>query len=363
MRHKIALVGAGASVNNHLAALKALDDRIDLVAAVDVHAERLRAVCEENGIAHCYTSLTEMLEAESPELVILVTPPATHKSLILECLEAGASVWCEKPLVASLADFDAIDAAERRAGRYVSTVFQWRFGSASKHLKNLIERGVLGRPLVGVCNTLWYRDQMYYNSPWHGKWQTATGGPTMTLGIHLMDLFLWLMGDWDEVQAMTGTLDRAIEVEDISTVLVRFAGGALGTIINSALSPRQESMMRLDFQRATVEVITLYRHNNQNWRFSQPPAIENAEVSAAWNELVDNVAGNHEAQLRDLLDSLERGERPLVSGAEARRILEFTASLYKAAATRQPVKRGEITPDDPFYFSMNGAAITGEMTV
>ena len=52
---------------------------------------------------------------------------------------------------------------------------------------------------------------------------------------------------------------------------------------------------------------------------------------------------------------MERGEPPPVSGAEARRILEFIASLYKAALTGNPVRRGEITPGDPFYYATNGA--------
>ena len=57
-----------------------------------------------------------------------------------------------------------------------------------------------------------------------------------------------------------------------------------------------------------------------------------------------------------LLDSLDRGKRPLVSGIEARRIVEFIACLYKSAFTGQPVARGSITPGDPFYASMNGVS-------
>lgn len=355
MKHRLALVGTGKSVGNHLTALRALSDRVDLVAAVDVNAARLAAVCQENGIARQYASTTEMLAAESPDLVIIVTPPATHKPLITECLEAGANVWCEKPLVASLAEFDDLLALEARTGRSVSTVFQWRFGSAGKHLKRLIADGTLGRPLVGVCNTLWYRPQAYYDEVWRGKWKTELGGPTMTLGVHLMDLFLWLMGDWDEVQAMAGTLDRQIEVEDVSMALVRFQSGALGSIVNSALSPRQESYLRLDFQRATADVTTLYRYSNAHWRFSLPPEVEDDALLGAWNVLAEDVVGGHEAQLRDILDHLERSEQPPVHGAESRRVLEFVTSLYKAAFTGRAVRRGEIGPDDPFYYAPNGA--------
>ncbi|MFO7320174.1 MAG: Gfo/Idh/MocA family oxidoreductase [Chloroflexota bacterium] len=355
MKHRLAIIGTGRSVSNHLTAVRALADRVDLVAAVDVNTARLAAICEANGIPHQYGSATEMLKAERPELVVIVTPPATHKDLIIECMEAGAWVWCEKPLCGSLAELDELEEAERRTGRAVSTVFQWRFGSAGKHLKSLIAAGALGRPLIGICNTLWYRPQEYYADDWRGRWKTELGGPTMTLGVHLMDLLLWLMGDWREIRAMIDTIERDIEVEDMSMAMVRFENGAVGSIVNSVLSPRQESYLRLDFQKATVEVATLYRYSNQHWRFSQPPDVDDPAVSAHWNALKEDVTGGHEAQLREILDALERGERPPVSVDDSRRTLEFIASLYKSALTDRAVERGEITRDDPFYYAMNGS--------
>jgi predicted dehydrogenase len=352
--YRTAIIGTGNSVNNHLTAVKDMGNRVELVAAVDLDEVRVKAICEEQGIPRWYTDTTAMLAAERPDLVQIVTPPATHKPLIVECLKAGAWVYCEKPLGLSLAEFDEIDRVERDTGRYVSTVFQWRFGSAGKHLRQLIEAQALGRPLVGICNTLWYRTQDYYNVPWRGSWETESGGTTMTLGIHLMDLFLWLWGDWTEVRAMTGTLDRDVEVDDVSMALVRFENGALGTIANSVLSPRQESYLRLDFQQATVEVNALYRYTNANWCFSLPDGVENPAAQASWQALTDDYSSGHNIQLGEILACLERGERPPVSGTEARRILEFIASLYKSAFTGQPVRRGTITPDDPFYFAMNG---------
>src|SRR5512145_2169484 len=97
---RIALIGTGGILGSHLAALNALKDRVQLVAAVDINAERVRTVCADNHIPHGYTSTTEMLAAEKPDLVHILTPPATHKPLIVESLEAGAWVYCEKPLCA-----------------------------------------------------------------------------------------------------------------------------------------------------------------------------------------------------------------------------------------------------------------------
>ncbi len=228
----------------------------------------------------------------------------------------------------------------------------------------------MGKPLVGICQTTWYRAHSYYEVPWRGKWETELGGPTMGHGIHAMDFFLWLLGDWREVRAMMATLDRHIEVEDVSMAIVRFENGALGSIVNSVLSPRQESYLRFDFQKATAEVTGLYGYSNNDWRYTSadiPPSDNpleygtadltvSPEMLAQWQTIPTDMATSHESQIAALLDSMERNERPLVSGAEARRTIEFITCLYKAAVTGQSVQRGSIKPDDPFYQRIYGTA-------
>jgi predicted dehydrogenase len=353
-QYRIAFIGTGNIVSSHLRAVQHVGERAQLVAAVDLDTDRVQAICEANNIPHGYTDAAQMLADIQPDLVHILTPPSSHFPLILQCLAAGAWVYCEKPLCASLDQFDRITAAESETGNYASTVFQWRFGSAVRHLKRLMADGELGRPLVGHCNTLWYRDAAYYAVPWRGQWATEIGGPTMGLGIHLTDLFLWLMDEWAEVMAMADTLDREIEVEDIAMAMVRFGSGALGHITNSALSPRQESYLRLDFQRATVECSALYRYQNANWRFSIAEQSPDGEALAQWQNIETDISGSHAVQLSEILDSMDAGERPFLSGSEARRIIEFSTSLYKSAFTNQPVQRGSITADDPFYYAMNG---------
>lgn len=354
---RLAIVGTGNSVGNHLTAIQRMGDRVELVAAVDVIEARVQAVSSEHGIPHWYTDIRDMLSAEQPDLVHLVTPPAVHKAQIIECLNAGAWVFCEKPLCASLAEFDELSEAEAQTGNYLATVFQWRTGSAANHVKKLIQTGILGKPLLGICNTLWYRAQPYFDISWRGRWASEFGGPTMTLGIHLMDLFLWLYGDWQEVRAMMGTLNRAVEYEDVSMALVRFESGAMGSIVNSVLSPRQESRIRLDFEEASIEVTSLYRYSNDHWTFTLPDSSSKPEIAQYWASLAENIPSGHDIQLREILDAMDRGERPAVSGYESRRVLEFVASLYKSAMTGKPVLRGEITPDDPFYHAMNGVPL------
>lgn len=253
----------------------------------------------------------------------------------------------------SLAEYDEIAGHEVTGGPYVSYVFQHRFGSAARALREHIHDGSLGNPLIGVCHTLWYRDDAYYEVPWRGRWSTEGGGPSMGHGIHQMDLMLSLMGEWTEVRAATGTLARDVETEDASMAIVRFASGAMVSMVNSVLSPRETSYLRFDFPEATVEVTHLYGYDNTNWCWTPAPHRAH-DTPADLGAPEENEASSHAAQLRYLLDDLRRGNRPAASGDDGRRVLALIAALYESAATGCPVTPEQITARDPFYHSMSG---------
>jgi predicted dehydrogenase len=354
-KRRIVIIGAGSVITSHIKAIQSNADRVELVAVSDIREERVEEVCKLYDIPNGYTDSAKMIAEQNPDLVHIISPPATHKDFITMSLEAGAWVLCEKPLVRSLAHYDAIIEVEKRTGCYLSTVFQWRFGSAGKHMKKLIQEQAFGRPLVIVCNTLWYRTQAYYDVDWRGRFDNEFGGPTMTLGTHITDFMLWMMDDWSEVGAMLGTLDHDIQVEDVAVANVRFKNGAMASIVNSVLSPRQETFLRMDFQKATIELAALYRYSNEHWKFSTHPDLEDEAVRAKWDALTDDFMGSHDQQLSELLDAMDSNTPPLVNGDEGRRILEFNASLYKSAFTGQIVSKGSITLDDPYYYSNNGA--------
>jgi predicted dehydrogenase len=346
---RVAIVGTGGISASHAAAVRAHAPRTQLVAAVDVDPAQLRRFCDQHDVAAAYATLDEMLDRERPDLVCIATPPWLHADQSVQCLERGAWVLCEKPLCASLADLDRIAAAERPGRAHCASVFQWRFGSAARHLKDQITAGALGRPLVATCQTTWYRAQAYYDKPWRGRWETEVGGATMGHGIHAIDLLLWLLTDWQEVSAMAGTLDRRIEVEDVSVATVRFADGALATVVTSVLSPHEETYLRLDLQRASVEVRALYHYTNAHWTFTPAPGTERD----VWKIPTDE-GSSHAAQLAALLDAMDRGQPPPAGIADVRPTFEFLSALYRSAARREVVRRGDIAPGDPFYAHVAG---------
>ncbi|MFJ4839892.1 Gfo/Idh/MocA family protein [Streptomyces sp. NPDC088746] len=357
---RTAVVGTGGIARStHLPALRALaaEGEVEVVAAVDVDGNTVRLLADEAGIPYAGTDLGAMLAEVRPDLVVLCTPPAVHREQSVAALKAGAWVWCEKPPCPSLADFDAIEAAEKGgdADPYAAIVFQHRFGSGARHVRRLLRGGAFGRPLVAHCQTTWYRDAAYYAVPWRGRWATEGGGPAMGHGIHQTDLLLDLMGPWAEVRGMAARLVHDVETEDVSTAQIRFEGGAVATVVNSVLSPDEVSRIRIDCEKATIELTHLYGYRNADWRITPAPGVPE-ETAAAWQDFGADEPSSHVAQLRALVADIRGGRRHPTSGAGGRQTLEFITALYKSAFTGTPVRAGDIGPGDPYYTELHGGA-------
>lgn len=351
---RVAVVGTGHIADDvHLPTLRSLGRSVSVEAAMDVDASRLAAFCATWDIGTAYDNLEILLKEVKPDLVVICSPPVFHREQVLAVLAAGAWAWCEKPPVLSLAEYDEITAAEVDGGPYAAVVFQQRFGSGARHARDLIDSGKLGRPLVAHCQTTWFRDDDYYDVAWRGRWTGEGGGPAMGLGIHQIDLMLDLLGPWSHVRAFAARLDRHLETDDVTTATVEFENGALATVVNSAVSPRQASHLRVDCQAGTVELDHLYGYRDDDWTYTPAPGTT-PEIVADWRPPGPDEPSTHLPQLVALLADLRAGRRPGTSGPGGRGALEFITSMYKAALTGTTVTRGEIVPGDPFYTSVNG---------
>ncbi|MDA1362951.1 Gfo/Idh/MocA family oxidoreductase [Glycomyces luteolus] len=348
------IVGTGGIAHAHAHALTELGAELAAVAEID--PARAAAFTGRFPVPAVYGDAATMLEQERLDLAHICTPPGTHVPLAIASMRAGVPALVEKPTALSLAEMDELAEVEAETGVPVLTVFQHRYGPAAIRLRRLLASGALGRPLVATCETLWYRDDAYFDVPWRGRWEVEGGGPTMGHGIHQFDLLLSILGPWTEVTAFAGRLSRPTDTEDVSMALARFDNGALATVVNSVVSPRETSRLRFDFEHATVELEHLYGYQEGNWRFTPAPGHE--DLAGLWDggEGPDPESG-HRLQIEAVLDAIAAGTEPGVSLAEARRTLEFAAATYASAFQGRPVAAGEITGPDPFNRSMDGGAV------
>ncbi|MEU6408308.1 Gfo/Idh/MocA family oxidoreductase [Microbispora sp. NPDC046933] len=356
--YRSAIVGTGAVATAHARAIAASGGRASLVAVADMDLTRAKDFAGVWNVPRAHASLTELLREEQVDLVHLCTPPRLHAPQAVECLEAGVTVLLEKPPALSLAEFDMLVKAERRSGAYVATVLQHRFGAGALRLRRLARADALGRPLLATCATHWYRDEAYYSVPWRGTWRSEGGGPTMGHGIHQFDLLLSVLGPWREVTAVAARRARDVDTEDVSMALVTFDQGAVATVVNSVVSPRQASELRFDYEHATVEVRHLYGYTDDDWTVTPAPGHEG--VPDLWSREPGGAPSGHESWFTAVLDALDRGQAPPVTSEDARRTMEFIAALYASAFTGERVRSGQITADSPFGRTMEGTGAPWE---
>jgi len=342
---RCAIVGTGAVAHLHARAIGA-HPHAELVAVTN----QTRGKAEEfatqwgsggqGGSPTVYDTLDGLLAAESPDVVLICTPPAVHRAQTLAAFAAGAHVVVEKPPAPSLDELDDMRAAAEAAGRRLAVVFQQRTGTAAAHVRGLLQSGALGRPLLAVCQTLWYRDEEYFAVPWRGKWETEGGGTTLGHGIHQLDLLGFLLGDWAAVQGRLWRLDRETQTEDASTATITFANGVVAQVVTSAVSPRQTSSIRIDTQKATVTVDHLYGHGHENWRITPAPGYE--DEADGWDLPAIEERSDHAPLLRDVFDALLSGAALPPTADEPARSFELVAAIYASAAA----DGARVTPAD-----------------
>jgi predicted dehydrogenase len=336
---RCAIVGTGAIAHAHARSIEA-GARAALVAVTDLSRTGAERFAQQWGGPAVYDTLDELLEAEHPDVVHVCTPPGAHRDQTLAAFAAGAHVIVEKPPAPSLDELDDMRAAAAAAGRQLAVVFQQRTGTAAAHVRRLLQEGAFGRPLLAVCQTLWYRDDAYFAVPWRGKWETEGGGTTLGHGIHQLDLLAFLLGDWESVQGRLWRLDRETQTEDASTATIVFADGVIAQVVTSAVSPRETSSIRIDTQKATITVDHLYGHGHENWAITPAPGFE--EEAAGWALPEFEERSDHAPLLRDVFEALLSGA-PLPPTADApARSFEIVAAIYASAAAGGAA----VTPQD-----------------
>ncbi|MFE5672215.1 Gfo/Idh/MocA family protein [Agromyces sp. NPDC056523] len=343
---RAAIIGTGAIANAHAKAIAATPNA-ELVAVVDRDAEAAGRFAELWGNPAgpaVASSLDALLAARNVEVLHICTPPGVHAEQAIAAFDAGLHVICEKPAALSLGELDAMTEAASRNDRRLAVVFQQRTGTAAAHVRQLLESGALGRPLVATCETLWYRDPAYFAVPWRGRWATEGGGPTLGLGIHQIDLLAWLLGDWASVHGRLWRLARETEMEDVSTATVEFENGVVASVTTSALSPREVSTIRIDTELATVTVDHLYGHGHEHWRISPAPHVHES-MAARWALPEAEEASGHEPLVRDIYRALVTGGPLPPTASDPARSFEIVTAIYSSAATGRTVTRQTLRDD------------------
>ncbi len=211
-------------------------ERSEVVAIADVDGKALAAIGDEHGIAARYASGEEMISAGNLDVVIVATPNKFHMPLTIAALEAGCDVICEKPMAMNAGEAEQMLATARACGRRLLVNLSYRFMPQSISLKREVESGSIGD--IYFAKTSWLRRRgLPRFGGWFGQKALSGGGPLIDLGVHRLDLALWLMGypepEWvtartyDHIaSALAAKEGKAFDVEDLATGMITFRNGA-----------------------------------------------------------------------------------------------------------------------------------------
>lgn len=243
---RVGIVGTGKIFEHaHAPAWKSYPG-VEIAALCDAYKPAAEAQALRLGVSDVYTDYVEMMEREKLDAVGICAPNVYHSEVAIAALERGLHVFSEKPDAVNPAEAWRMADAARQAGKVLMVMRNNRFTLQSQFLKRYIDSGAMGEIYTGRAG--WIRRR---GIPGRGGWFTTKamsgGGPLIDLGIHMIDLAVWLMGNPRPVAVsgaaytkfadvpLPGLTDSRIgavkeggvfDVEDLAAGFIRFEGGA-----------------------------------------------------------------------------------------------------------------------------------------
>lgn len=219
MSFGVGIIGTGGIGRDHALRIKALEPAAEVVALYNRTHERAdRLASEVGGTIKVHASASALVNAPDVDAIVVSSSGDTHAEYVIEAINANKPVFCEKPLAETSADCRAIVDAEIAAGvRLVQVGFVRRYDAAYKELKETVNSGVIGEPLV--CYSA-HRNPVTPDG-WCGEMALIDSAP------HDFDIVRWLLGcEFESIKVFMGKQNSyAGDLRDPITMVLRSTGG------------------------------------------------------------------------------------------------------------------------------------------
>ena len=247
---RFGFIGAG-SISYYAAEAVLRHPHARLVAAQDLHLERLKSLQKKHALEFAHETVAELLTNASIDAVYIAVPNKFHVPLAIEALRAGKHVLLEKPFALSAAEAETAIAAARDADRVLTIGMNQRFTADAQKIRQLVQDGALGE--IYHAKAHWMRrNGIPKLGTWFGSREIAGGGSLYDIGVHMLDLALYTMGNFEPVSVvgaaytkfgnrglgegnwgLSDKIDSSFDVDDFATAFIRLANGATVTLDTS----------------------------------------------------------------------------------------------------------------------------------
>jgi predicted dehydrogenase len=283
----VGMIGAGMIASRHCEDIQA-HSQAEVVAVADPSAERAQALKETFNLSRIYQTAADLIADPDLDAVTIAVPNVFHADYAIAALRAGKHVMLDKPFAITYAEAEQVAAEATRSGKVFMVGMNMRFEEDAQRARALIDNGQIGD--IYHSKAYWFRRSGIPKlGTWFGKKEMAGGGVLLDIGVHLLDLSLFLIDNF-EAEAVTGLTHRTFghrglgeggwglstrdasavfDVEDFATALIRLKGGATVTL-EVAWAIHQE-----DVNRHNVEIFGseggLTAFNSRLCRFGPQP--------------------------------------------------------------------------------------------
>ncbi|RUY27623.1 MULTISPECIES: Gfo/Idh/MocA family oxidoreductase [unclassified Mesorhizobium] len=332
-----ALIGCGFFAVNQMHAWRDIAGA-SIIAICDRDPERLRIVGGQFGIAKRYTDAADLFAGESLDFVDIATTAPSHRPLVEMAAAHRVPVVCQKPFAPTLAEAKAMVKACAEAGVPLMVHENFRWQSPIQAVQTVLDSGEIGTPFFGRIS---FRSAYDVFS---GQPYLATGKRFIIedLGIHILDIARFLLGDVSTITTRIARINPAIAGEDVATMLMDHKSGATSVVDCSyatklATEPFPETLIEIDGSDGTIRLAQGYRltvtgKSGTAVTDVSPPLL--AWASRPWHNIQESVV----AIQQHWVDCLAKGVQPATSGADNLKTFALVEAAYAGAASRQPVQ-------------------------
>jgi predicted dehydrogenase len=244
---RLGIIGAGNIGNVHINMFKQLSADVDIVAVTDSYNPLAQLRAAEYGIPKCYMTSEELIQDPDIDAVVIGVPNQWHAPLAVQALRAGKHVLLEKPMALDVPSAREIVRAQRETGKVLMIPHQMRWEWLPLQVKQQVDNGALGE--IYNAKVGWFRRKGIPGwGTWFTKREESGGGPLIDIGVHMLDLAFFFMGNVKPISVFGSTYaefgpkkrgigtwgtpnwDGSFNVEDLATAMIKMDNGSTLTI-------------------------------------------------------------------------------------------------------------------------------------
>ncbi len=341
----VGIIGSGGIAQSvHIPGYQKLDN-VEVLAVADVNPDVAKAAAEKFNIPNQFTDYEEMLKMPEIQVVSVCTPNFLHRDAVIAAAQAKKHILCEKPIALSAKQGREMVSAAHANGVKLTVGYNWRFNANAVALKRFIDDGKLGEIYYARAQALRRR-----GVPGWGVFTQKDkqgGGPLIDIGVHILDLTLYLMGHpkpvsvsgisttkfgtREGVLGLMGKWDpKTYTVEDFAVGMVKFANGAALVLESSFCANIKEDVFNAELMGTeggcTVLPPTIFREESGALTVSQLTSIREVQP--------------HHEEVRAFIEAVVNDTEPMVTGEQALMVADIIDGIYESQETGREVRLG-----------------------